>query len=685
MVTHLRSRSGSIGQHGFVGRQSLLTRFEAELASAREPARVLYLHGRRGMGKSALLAEFARVSREQGRAVVTFDAGQPSSTPGALRVAYDLMRSSVLGSPREATPHTLLIDNVERIADLEWWLRTLFLPSLPSNVLAVLASRQPLSASWRSDPSWSGQLRVELLPALSASESERFLALRNVSRGERAAWCQLARGVPLALSLIPVCGRASSPPTEANFANCAPHVLAALAHDATADTPSPRHRRILEVLALGPRQLTPEQLTIVAGGELDHALGGWLSASDLVHHDRDGLGLESLARAAISSELMQRDPEAACGLWQRHCSYLRRRLAAAADRKQRWTWALQASEVLMRNPSSLTLLRREPELRVALEPLVDPACGLPRELTGTGAGDPHPVAEAGRARPTSTIAVVRDGAGGMRGFISAVPLDVTRQSGADPLWARSMAHWQGTSRGACSCAGALYLRVGLAALTSSEVNAVLEEVLTAVVAILLSTAGVVRSYLALPAPSEEPPFLSAASERIDHALNVDGESRPHRVYVHCWPGATPWELCERMLSGQAAMATPPVSKLPTRELFERAVRDALRHFHDDTRLAESLLARSAIVAAVVPGGLLRAKFVQDLLRRTSWELTRDGKLARGYAALEAVYFTEGATQHQAAERLGLTFSTFRRHLKLGICAVVERLWLAVRERAAEAA
>jgi hypothetical protein len=50
---------------------------------------------------------------------------------------------------------------------------------------------------------------------------------------------------------------------------------------------------------------------------------------------------------------------------------------------------------------------------------------------------------------------------------------------------------------------------------------------------------------------------------------------------------------------------------------------------------------------------------------------RDEKL---YRALEATYLHPAPTQEAAAERLGLPFSTYRRHLTAGVDRVTGWLW-----------
>jgi DNA-directed RNA polymerase specialized sigma24 family protein len=47
---------------------------------------------------------------------------------------------------------------------------------------------------------------------------------------------------------------------------------------------------------------------------------------------------------------------------------------------------------------------------------------------------------------------------------------------------------------------------------------------------------------------------------------------------------------------------------------------------------------------------------------------------RGHDAVVATYLTGTPTQQAAARRLGLPFSTYRRHLKEGLQELSDRLW-----------
>ncbi len=107
--------------------------------------------------------------------------------------------------------------------------------------------------------------------------------------------------------------------------------------------------------------------------------------------------------------------------------------------------------------------------------------------------------------------------------------------------------------------------------------------------------------------------------------------------------------------------------------FDIAVKDALRHY---TR-ADLLLGSPLLEMRIASGQETRSASVaqlQQLLAETAETIfanERDRKLHR---VLDLTYFRPAPKQEAAAERLGLPFSTYRRHLTAGVERITEWLW-----------
>jgi hypothetical protein len=119
--------------------------------------------------------------------------------------------------------------------------------------------------------------------------------------------------------------------------------------------------------------------------------------------------------------------------------------------------------------------------------------------------------------------------------------------------------------------------------------------------------------------------------------------------------------------------------LLTRSDFESAVKDALRHYAQADLLAENALLRTRLLtrseASVATPQALRA-----FLAATAQSLFVSERDQRLYRVLDLTYLNPAPKQEAAADRLGLSFSTYRRHLT----AVVDRLtdWLWQQEQEA---
>ncbi|MFC7100883.1 hypothetical protein ACFQQB_10685 [Nonomuraea rubra] len=110
----------------------------------------------------------------------------------------------------------------------------------------------------------------------------------------------------------------------------------------------------------------------------------------------------------------------------------------------------------------------------------------------------------------------------------------------------------------------------------------------------------------------------------------------------------------------------------SQEEFSEAVRQALRHLARPGALAGSPLTRTRLVAEH-PGGD-PAEALRELLEGTIEALDGDPRSAKLHRALTATFMGGAPTQELAAERLGLPFTTYRRHLTAGVEHVCQHLW-----------
>ena len=107
--------------------------------------------------------------------------------------------------------------------------------------------------------------------------------------------------------------------------------------------------------------------------------------------------------------------------------------------------------------------------------------------------------------------------------------------------------------------------------------------------------------------------------------------------------------------------------------FASAVRDALRQYVRVDLLAGNPLLRARLLARPddrqpAPGDL------KALLAQTAEALFASDRDRRLYRTIELTYFNPAPKQEAAAERLGMSFSTYRRQLAAGVDRLTEWLW-----------
>jgi len=113
--------------------------------------------------------------------------------------------------------------------------------------------------------------------------------------------------------------------------------------------------------------------------------------------------------------------------------------------------------------------------------------------------------------------------------------------------------------------------------------------------------------------------------------------------------------------------------LLTRSDFDSAVKDALRHYTQAHLLAENALLRTRLLTRCEPGAAT-PQALKALLAETAKALFAGERDRRLYRVLDLTYLNPAPKQEAAADRLGLSFSTHRRHLTAGIDRLTEWLW-----------
>lgn len=697
MSSRVADRLSKIRRGRFVGRSAEQVLFEGALGAAELPFCLLYIFGPGGVGKTTLLTRLFDIACQGQTPAAFVDARHiepsPESFLQALRLALNLepALSPLPYLAAQATRHVILIDTYEALAPLDPWLREVFLPQLPENVLVVLAGRQPLPLAWRADAGWQALIKVVPLRNFDRQESRGYLSLRGVTPGQHQAVLNFTYGHPLALSLV--ADVFDQRPGLDFQPEAAPDVIRTLVNELVQSLPGPAHRAALEACALVRLTTEPLLAAILALPDA-HELFEWLRGLSCIEWGPAGLFPHDLAREALAADLRWRNPDGYALLHERARAYYAGRLPQIQGQAQQavlmdyiflhrdnpvirpFFFQLQAQ--WQDDTSLMTDVAREPDWPVLLAMV-----------------DRHEGAESARLagywfeRQPQGVQVFRSAGQQPAGFVARVALQETTPDdiALDPAVGATWRYLQQRTAPLRPGERATLFRFWLAGESYQDVSVAQSYIFVHTVQHYLTTPGLAFTFFPCAEPDFwAPMFAYADLDRLAEAdFEVDG--RRYGVFGHDWRAVPPaaWLalLAERETALQPQPAPgprtiPPIVVLSQPE-FQQAVRDALRDFRaaqPETLYGNPLLRSRLVTDRTGPQAETgqRAAALQTLLREALARLQSSPRQIKLYTALYHTYFQPASTQEQAAELLDLPFSTFRRHLTAGIAEITHMLW-----------
>ncbi|GII96789.1 ATP-binding protein [Sinosporangium siamense] len=656
MSMEIACRSGVLGwrvqatrELAFVGREEELEVFRAALRG--EGCSVLYVHGPGGIGKSALLRMFAREAAAVGRAVTSVDGRIAALSPAA----FEAEAERVLRDARAV----LLVDAFEQVQGLEGWLWEGVLPRVPMGALVVIAGRFPPDMRWRADPGWEGALQVLALRGLKLADAHALLDFSDVPHELREPVLAFAGGHPLALRLEAAAVR--------NGTSSRHDVVAALLDQVVGQVPSAAHRRALEVCAHA--YVTTEDLLRAVLPDDADALFQWLRRLPYVESSGLGLFPHDVVREVLETDFRWRDSPAYADMHDRIHAYLADKIRTAADPDV--PGAVGALFYLHRVDGPNAVVRdahRESEIREDVLRAGD--TDMLRHLAAEG----ETSAFWAQRRPES-FRIYRRAATGEPVACCAwlcLPKLDEEELAADPVVAAAWAHARATAP-LRPCEQLTVGRVWL--LPSGRDDAQVAELITRrLIGNCLRTDLMAWSYIAQWDPSPD------SVERFRHLGMPDVAEKPQQgqpaysLFAHDWRAAPASAWLERLNRPPVTDTYAAGAKLVvlSRAEFTEAVKKALRQISRLDALAASPLTRTRLVTE--RSGQDPATALHDLLRQAIDGLRDDPRSVKFHRTLSATFLSGTPTQQLAAEKLGLPFTTFRRHLTGGIERVCADLW-----------
>lgn len=513
----------------------------------------------------------------------------------------------------------LLVDAFECLHGMETWFREHLLPALPAGALVVVAGRTPPDLTWQADPAWADVLRVIELGDLEPMDADAFLESRGVPSGRRDPVLAFAGGHPLALA-------------AASHTGPTPEVIASLLDHVVGDVPSAAHLQALEVCAHTYRS-TQDVLRAVLPGEDSAALFSWLRRLPFVESGPLGLYPRDVVRAILDADLRWRDPQGYADRHRRIRDHFMRQVHDAGD-----------ADVLRAVGSLFYLHRNEYPSSVPQDDVYEDVF-RPEDtdelLHLVTERDAETVAHWISRLPRAFHLYRCTANGELLGASAWLRLE--SPSDADPVVAAAWAH----ARANAPLRPGEHLAVHRSWVRERHWG-------TSPVTTLIQWRAV--GWL-------------LRSERLAWSFTSAGCLPP----AHDWRALPAQVWLDRLLSGGAREA--PVARAPelavlSREEFTDAVRKALRHLSKHGELAANPLTRSRLLA----GRPDRVGALRELLDESIRDLGRDPRAGKPHRALDVTYLRGAPTQEAAAERLGLSFSTYRRHLMAGIERICDDLW-----------
>lgn len=296
----------------FVGRKEELALLNAGLRE--DGPRVAFVHGIGGMGKSGLLGAFAFQARAQGATVIVLDCRNIEPTERGFLKELGAALGGDVTTAEEAAEYlgnrgawvVLALDTYEVFRLLDTWLRQIFIPALPDNVLMVLSGREPPVPGWLISPGWQGLFRSIHLGPLSETEALTLLEAAGVGPEQGAAINRFARGHPLSLTLA--AAMQSDEQATLLEATAAQHIVEELTRSYLRDISDPLTRSALDAASV-VRRTNHSLLAAMLADAAPQDLFERLRVLPFVDSAPDGLHLHDSVQQAISSALRASDPK----------------------------------------------------------------------------------------------------------------------------------------------------------------------------------------------------------------------------------------------------------------------------------------------------------------------------------------------------------------------------------------
>jgi AAA ATPase domain len=662
----------------FVGRAAEIELFRDCLDAESPTFAVLYVHGPGGIGKSSLLDAFAVEAHRARMRVVRLDARDLLPSPDGVRRGIDRARRDSIGRSRDESQRTVvLLDSYERLEALDDWIREQLLPDLPADAVTVLAGRLPPGSGWRADAAWRDLLRVIALRNLSPDEARAYLRRCGLAEAVHETLLTASYGHPLGLSLLAdqVVRHGSL-----DAVRDSPDLVTTLVRRFLDTVPDASQREALEACALA--RVTTESLLRAALDSADvRETFDWLRDLSFVEAGPNGLFPHDLARDVIDRDLRWRDPDSYQLVFRRVQAHLHRQLLTS-DPDQRVQGIFDVKFVFRNLPSVVSPVDWQTWGSHLPAPARPEDHAEILDLVRLHEGDDSAsVAHHWLTRQPHAFVVLRHPSGSVRGFLALIDLSEASDEdrAADP---GAAAAWDRVQREGGIRAGQRVnlTRFVIDAESYQDPSPTLNTAPVVTLQLYLSAPDLAWDFLALARPDRWNDYFAMADMGRVPGADFAVGGRRYGLFGHDFRALPlgPWmDLWAERALAQDPQVTPRRSVallVLSQPDFGDAVRQGLKDLARPDLLARNPLLRTRLLADAAAGGPADAATLDRVLRAAVATLTQDPRDDKQYRAVEQTYLRRTATQEGAAARLGLPFSTYRRHLGQGVARIVAWCW-----------
>lgn len=670
-----------------MGRNNELQVFKQMVEEIEPSHLLLYVSGTGGQGKSSLLRYYADYCDENSIPYFYLDCRYCESTPTSFISAFEM--ASPFSQPiyKELASYpgrvVLIIDSYEKVSGLDDWLRMQFLPKLPSNIFTVIAGRNELGISWKSDPSWRDLIKYISLSELNDCESKELLKKRRIPEKFLNSIIESTHGNALALSIV--ADTFDQKPDEPFYSIDSPDIVKRLLDQFVEDVPDDDHRAALELCSL--IYMTTEKIIgLVLGNDKAHRLFNWLTTLTFIEKGPEGIYPHDIVRDVIASELSWRNQRQFQFLLNAARNIYTERIISRTGKEQK--------DLIY----SLTYVHRfHPVIKSFVEFQGSISCwqdtlqeqDIP---TLVSAVKKHEGTNASACfknwvgHPAADIWVFRGASMQVEGFVLRIDISKVKKPTHDEAINKVLDYIKDMDlqEGQLCTVDRFWMGVDTYQAVSHAQSAIY-------MAMVQSnfTPNLAMSFTCCSNPAAFEQVYSYTGMPWIKELNFTENDTEFGFFFRDWRKENAIEWLKSLNSHglenmQPAELPDPASPLPVKEGslsendFGQAISEALKHIDNPKRMVNSPLLQCHFVKESDPidnTPISLALSLADVLTRHINQLENTAKHQGYYRLLYRTFINPVGSQQETADFLCMSFSTYRRQLKSAIQWIADMLWI----------